>query len=144
LDDLEPITWLWAGVPREEWLVERTQLSFDRRRSPRVDLLADLHGHLVTLDERVLVKQIGKGGMTVETTAPLSPKVEHDFRLTVGSQTVTVKTRVVHSRLSILEDSVTYLAGLEFLAPSAESLAVIGELLARHGATDAPDLTGTG
>jgi hypothetical protein len=118
--------------------VEGTQLSNERRRSPRVDLLADLHGHLVTLDERVQVTQIGAGGMTVETTAPLSPRVEHDFRLTVGDRAITVKARVVHSRLSIQEDSVSYVAGLEFLAPGPELLAVVGDIVALHAAAARP------
>jgi hypothetical protein len=101
----------------------------ERRRSPRVDLLADLQGHLVTLDERVQVKQIGFGGMTLETTAPLSPRIEHDFRLVVGARSITVRARVVHSRLLISADSVRHVAGLEFLDPSPEALAVIGDVL---------------
>jgi hypothetical protein len=116
-------------------VVERTQLAYDRRRSPRIDLLADLHGHLVTLDERVLVRQIGTGGMIVETTAPLSPRTEHDFRLTVGSTAFTVKARVVHGRVSVDGDSVSYVTGLEFVALPPESLAAIGELVEQHGPT---------
>ena len=38
--------------------------------APRVDLLAELQGHVVTLDERVQVRQVSLGGMTVETTRP--------------------------------------------------------------------------
>lgn len=90
----------------------------DRRRTPRVDLLADLQGHLVTLDEQVQVKQLSLGGMTVETTAPLSPRVQHDFRISLAESTLTVHGRVVHSRVVIRGDNVSYVAGVEFVDPT--------------------------
>jgi hypothetical protein len=101
----------------------------DRRRGARVDLLADFHGHLVTLDEQVLVRQLGLGGMIVETTAPLSPKLDHEFRLTMGERAVTVKGRVAHSRVSVRGDAVTFLAGVQFIDPAPEVLDVIRQLM---------------
>jgi c-di-GMP-binding flagellar brake protein YcgR len=91
---------------------------FDRRRTPRVDLLAELQGHAVTLDEQVQVTQLSLGGMTVETTAPLSPRVQHDFRISLAGATLTVHGRVVHSRVVIRGDAVSYVAGLEFVEPT--------------------------
>jgi c-di-GMP-binding flagellar brake protein YcgR len=87
----------------------------ERRRTPRVDLLADLQGHVVTLDEQVQVRQLSLGGMTVETTAPLSPRVQHDFRISMAESTLTVHGRVVHSRVAIRGDTVSYVAGIEFV-----------------------------
>jgi c-di-GMP-binding flagellar brake protein YcgR len=101
----------------------------DRRRVARVDLLADLEGHLVTLDERVQVKQISLAGMTVETSAPLSPRVDHEFRLAIGSHSVLVRAHVVHSRVTVREDTVSYLAGVEFVEPSPDVLAVVREFI---------------
>lgn len=118
-------------MSRFEWLP-------DRRRDARVDLLADLQGHIVTLDEEVQVRQISRGGMTVETTAPLSPRLVHDFRLSVGERAVVLKGRVMHSRVKIDRDLVTYLAGIQFVDPSPASVAIIGEFLDRFQ-TDATD-----
>lgn len=101
----------------------------DRRRVPRVDLLADLEGHLVTLDERVQVKQISPAGMTVETSAPLSPRVNHEFRLVIGERSVLVCARVIHSRVKVHHDTVSYLAGVEFVDPAPEAIAVVRELI---------------
>lgn len=101
----------------------------DRRRDARVDLLADLHGHLVTLDEHVQVKQISLGGMTVETTAPLSPRLDHDFRLAIGDQSVTVRARVVHSRVAVRGDNVNFLTGVQFVDPNADALTMIRQFI---------------
>jgi len=101
----------------------------DRRRVARVDLLADLEGHLVTLDERVQVKQISLAGMTVETSAPLSPRVDHEFRLVIGPHSVLVRAHVVHSRVAVRGDTVSYLSGVEFVGPSPEALAVVQEFI---------------
>jgi hypothetical protein len=109
----------------------------DRRRSVRVDLLADLEGHLVTLDERIQIRQISLGGMTVETTAPLSPRLEHEFRLTIGDRAVTVAARVVHSRVAVQGDVVTFLAGVQFVGPSPEALGLIHEFIGQLSAEGA-------
>lgn len=101
----------------------------DRRRVARVDLLADLEGHLVTLDERVQVKQISLAGMTVETSAPLSPRVDHEFRLAIGTHSVLVRAHVVHSRVAVRDDIVSYLAGVEFVDPSPDALTVVREFI---------------
>ena len=101
----------------------------DRRRSARVDLLADLQGHVVTLDEAVQVKQVSHGGLTVETTAPLSPRVTHEFRVTIGDRTALVKARVAHSRVQLQGDTVSYQSGLEFVEPAPEAEAILREIV---------------
>jgi hypothetical protein len=101
----------------------------DRRRTPRVDLLADLQGHIVTLDEQVQVTQLGLGGMTIETTAPLSPRLVHDFRISSLDATITVHGCVVHSRVVIRGDAVSYLSGIEFTEPSPETLQAVRRII---------------
>jgi hypothetical protein len=95
--------------------------SVDRRRSPRIDLLAELHGHVVTLDERVQVTQMSPGGMTVETSAPLSTRLPHDFRISFGPSAITVRGQVVHNRVVVQGDGLRYVAGIRFaeLPPEA-------------------------
>jgi hypothetical protein len=97
----------------------------ERRHTPRVDLLADLHGHIVTLDEQVRVRQLSLGGLTVETTAPLSPRLVHDFRISFGNASTTVHGRVIHSRVVIDGDTVSYVAGIQFVDPGADALDLI-------------------
>lgn len=101
----------------------------DRRRSPRVDLLADLQGHVVTLDDRVLVRQISEGGLTIETTAPLSLRQYHDFRLSVGMRSAVVRARVLHNRVQVRGDLVAYVAGLEFVDLSDDARAALAMIL---------------
>lgn len=105
----------------------------DRRRAPRVDLLANLQGLLVTLDEGVQVKQLSAGGMIVETSRPISPRVPHDFRITLGSVTLTVHAQVVHSRVLVRNDAVTYVAGVQFLDVAPDAVAAIEAILDEVG-----------
>jgi hypothetical protein len=101
----------------------------ERRRAARVDLLAELEGYVVTLDETVRVRQLSAGGLTVETTSPLSPRFTHDFRLTLGERSATVRAQVKHSRVLVQGDSVSYIAGLAFESPSAEACHLIDSIL---------------
>lgn len=105
-------------------MADSVNWNLDRRSSPRVDLLVDLHGHVVTLDERVQVRQLSQGGMIVETTAPLSPRVVHDFRIALEDASFTVRGRVAHNRVVLQGqgDGVTYHAGIEFVEPTPEAL----------------------
>jgi hypothetical protein len=105
----------------------------ERRQRPRVDLLADLHGNVVALDERIQVTQLSIGGMTVEASVPLSTRLQHDFRISDGSSSIQVRGRIVHSRVEVGGDAVTYVAGVEFIDPTPEVLAVIGRIIERAG-----------
>ena len=69
----------------------------------------------------MLIREISRAGATVETRFPLHLNSLHDLRLTLGDKSVIVKGRVVHSRISdVDQDIVTYRTGLEFVErPSA-------------------------
>ena len=91
----------------------------------RLELGGELHG-AVMVYQAMTVSQISEGGMRVETSAPLHLNSLHDFRLTLGRLTVVVKGRIVHCRLTELEDGqVTYRAGVEFVEPSEHVLNAI-------------------
>lgn len=109
----------------------------ERRKDVRVDLLAELQGHLVTLDERVSVTQVSLGGMTVETSAPLSPRIDHDFRVVFGAVSVILHGRVVHSRVRVQRDEVTYIAGVQFLDPSPDAIAALRAVMDEQQGTPA-------
>ncbi len=109
----------------------------ERRRSPRVDLVSEFRGHLMTLDETVTVQQLGPGGMTLAATVPLSPAHVHDLRLTFDDQVIMLKARVVHTRATIVRDDVIYVSGVAFVEPSPEAVAAIEHFLGL-GDTDPP------
>jgi hypothetical protein len=103
----------------------------DRRQAPRVDLLVELKGQLMALNEAAKILQISQRGMTVETTIPLSSKITHEFRFKLDTLTLTVKTRVAHSRMAVNHDEVTHVAGLEFLDLTRQNAEDIGSYIDR-------------
>jgi hypothetical protein len=104
---------------------ERPHIEEDRRQTPRVDLLREYQGHLLALDEAVTVQQLGPGGLTLVAAVPLSPSHIHDLRLTLDDAVISLRARVVHSRAVVDSDDVTYVSGLAFVDPPAETLAII-------------------
>lgn len=103
--------------------------TLERRRSPRVDLLSEFQGHLMALDEAVTVQQLGPGGMTIAARVPLSPAHEHDLRVTLDDQVLTLRARVVHTRAVVEHDDFTYLSGIAFVDPAPEAVAAIERFL---------------
>jgi PilZ domain len=103
----------------------RPHIEEDRRQTPRVDLLREFQGHVLALDEAVSVQQFGPGGLTVVAAVPLSPTQIHDLRLTLDDEVITLRARVVHSRAVVDGDDVSYMSGLAFVDPAAETLAII-------------------
>jgi hypothetical protein len=78
----------------------------------------------------MLVKDISLGGATVETRFPLHLNSLHDLRLSLGSKSIVVKGRVVHSRISdVDQDIVTYRSGMEFVEPSERVTSVVADYL---------------
>ena len=53
----------------------------DRRRAVRVELLTQLQGQLLALDEEVRIRQVSLGGLQLESSAPLSLREVHDLRI---------------------------------------------------------------
>src|SRR5688572_28728427 len=101
----------------------------DKRDAERVPILGELQGEMMVF-QPMLVKEISLGGATVETRYPLQLNSLHDVRLILGSKSVILKGRVVHSRISdVDQDIVTYRTGMEFIEPSERIVAAIGEYL---------------
>jgi PilZ domain len=92
-------------------------MSSDRRRSPRIEILGRLHGHAVSLDVPVTVREISLGGMALETSFPFPVGVVHEFRLTLGDGAqVQLNGRVMHSRdTSSPGGQNAYLTGIQFV-----------------------------
>jgi hypothetical protein len=76
------------------------------------------------------LKEISLGGAMIETAFPLHLNSLHDLRLTLGDRPVVVKGRVVHSRITdVDQDVVTYRTGVEFVEPSDRVVQAIAQFL---------------
>ena len=72
------------------------------------------------------IKEISPVGAQVETGFPLQLDSLHEFRLTLGDQSVVLKGRVVHCSISdVDQDVVLYKAGIEFVDPVERVASVI-------------------
>ena len=99
------------------------------RDNERVLILGDLQGEIMVF-EPLQIKEMSRGGASVETRFPLHLNSLHDLRLTLGEQSVVLKGRVAHSHISdVDQDIVTYRTGLEFVEPSDRVQVVISEFL---------------
>ena len=67
----------------------------DKRDTERIEILCELRGE-ITVFQPMAIKEISRGGAQVETGFPLQVDSLHDFRLTLGDQSVVVKGRVAH------------------------------------------------
>lgn len=84
----------------------------------------------VMLFQPTAVRQISRGGMRVETRFALQLDSLHDFRLTIGEQSVVVKGRVVHSHISeVDQDVVVYVTGVEFIELTEHTASVINNFV---------------
>lgn len=102
----------------------------NKRDSERIELAGGLTGEVMVF-QPMLIRQMSKRGMQVETGFPLLVDSLHDFRLTLsGGHSVVVKGRVAHSHISdVDQDIVRYRTGVEFIEPSEPVAAVIAEFI---------------
>ena len=101
----------------------------DKRDAERVPILGELQAEIMVF-EPMLIKDISRGGATVETRFPLHLNSLHDLRITLGPRSVVVKGRVVHSRISDVDQEIVhYRSGIEFIEPSDRIRGVIVEFI---------------
>jgi c-di-GMP-binding flagellar brake protein YcgR len=68
--------------------------------------------------QAMTILDISHGGAQIETAFPLQLDSLHDFRLSLGEQSVVVKGRIAHCHIGDLdEDHVGYRTGIEFVDP---------------------------
>jgi hypothetical protein len=102
----------------------------DKRGAERVPILGELHGEIMVF-QPMLIRDISKSGVTVETRFPLHLDSLHDLRLRLADKALVVKARVADSKISdVDEDIVTYRSGLEFVGASGRVIDAIREFLA--------------
>lgn len=90
----------------------------EKRDTDRVPILGELRGEIMVF-EPMAIKEISRGGAQIETRFPLQLNSLHDVRLTLGDRSVVAKGRVVHCRISdVDQDIVMYRSGMEFVEVS--------------------------
>ena len=101
----------------------------DKRDAERVLILGDLQGEIMVF-QPLQIKEMSRGGASVETAFPLALNSLHELRLTLGPKSIVLKGRVVHSRISdVDQEIVTYRSGLEFVDAPDPIKHVINEFL---------------
>jgi len=101
----------------------------EKRDRERVEILGELHGEIMVF-QPLSIKEISHGGCLVETSFPLHINSLHDIRLTLGDQSVVLKGRVAHCRISDVDQEVVhYRSGVEFIEPSERIRGVIVQFI---------------
>ena len=99
--------------------------SEQKREAERLQILGDLHGEVMVF-QPMAIKVLSHAGAQVETAFPLHVDSLHEFRLTLGEQSVVVKGRIVHCSISdIDQEIVLYRSVVEFVEPSERFTSVI-------------------
>ena len=101
----------------------------EKRDRERVEILGELHGEVMVF-QPLSIKEISHGGCLIETAFPLHLNSLHDIRLTLGEQSIVLKGRVAHCRISDVDQEVVhYKSGMEFIDPSERVRDVIKEFI---------------
>ena len=89
----------------------------ERRRSPRIEILGRLYGHVVSLGLPIVVVEMSLGGCAIQTAIEFPLGAVHEFNLTLGDgSSVVVRGQAVHSKNVAAEDEEpSYLTGIQFI-----------------------------
>jgi len=106
----------------------------EHRDGERLRILGELRGEVMVF-EPMAIKEIGVGGVQIETRFPLQLDSLHEFRLTLGDHSVVVKGRVVHCSISDVDhEAVVYRSGIEFVDAPERVEGVVADFI--HAVTD--------
>ena len=101
----------------------------DKRDAERVPMLGQVQGGIIVF-EAMLLRDISPTGATIDTRFPLQINSLHDLRLALGDTSVIVKGRVVHSRISdVDQDIVIYRSGMEFVELTERAASAIARFI---------------
>ena len=90
----------------------------DKRDRERVPMARQLEGAVMVF-QPMTIADISHTGAQIETPFPLQLDSLHDFRLSLGEQSVVVKGRIAHCSIGELtESSALYRTGVEFVEVS--------------------------
>jgi hypothetical protein len=101
----------------------------DKRDTRRIEILGELRGEVMVF-QPMAIKQVSRGGAQIETDFPLQLDSLHDFRLTLGDQSIVIKARVAHCSISDIDQEVVlYRSGIEFIEPPDRVATVVAEFI---------------
>ena len=101
----------------------------DKRDTRRIEILGELRGEVMVF-QPMAIREISRGGAQVETAFPLQLDSLHDFRLTLGDQSIVIKARVAHCSISDVDQEVVlYRSGIEFIEPPDRVATVVAEFI---------------
>jgi hypothetical protein len=108
----------------------------ERRKAPRIEILGQLEGFLMTVDTPVRVLDVSAGGFGVETAQALAAGDIHECRFELrAGVSVILLARVMHCRPKKgPRASMRYLAGFQFLEATPEAEAGRAQLMERVAA----------
>ena len=113
----------------------------ESRKAPRLELMERIHGHLTSLNVKVVVREISLGGLSVEAPLQFPIGAIHEFRLTLGDGSkVIVRGRVAHARVTKDEQTgkESFLVGFEFVEDQPEASPEIPDLVEKVTSLDVP------
>ena len=92
-------------------------MHIERRRAPRVEVLGQIHGEIVSMDVPMKVREVSLGGLSFGSPVSFPEGAVHDFRLTLGDNTeVLLRGRVVRTHEKIDADaSRLFITGVQFI-----------------------------
>jgi len=95
------------------------------RAGERLRILGDLRG-AVLVSQPISIREIGTGGVQVESDFPFHVDTLYELRLDLGGRSVVVKGRVAHCSVAEMDnDVVRYRAGLQFVELPVHTTAAI-------------------
>ena len=101
----------------------------DKRDTDRLQILGELHGE-VMMFQPMVIREISRAGVKIESSYSLHLDSLHDFRLTLGDRSIIVKGRVAHCSISdVDQELVIYRSGIEFVEPSERVITAIGQFI---------------
>jgi hypothetical protein len=101
----------------------------EKRDAERIEILGELRGEVMVF-QPMAIKELSVRGAQVELNSPLHVDSLHDIRLTLGEQSVVLKARIAHCRISdVDQELVTYRAGVEFIQPAEHVVEVLADFI---------------
>ena len=113
--------------PDGKWIVTHAS---ERRRAPRVDLVGQIRGELVSKDVPIRVREISIGGLSMETAEPFEVNSRHEFLLTLGDGAgVSVVGRVAYCRVEDRPGGKVFISGIQFLDEDPSTVSDVSGLV---------------
>ena len=93
----------------------------NKRDKERVPVPSPLHGE-VKVYHPMTILDVSMGGALVETPFALQLDSLHDFRISLGDQSIVVKGRIAHCHIGDLKEGIVlYRTGVEFIEISVHA-----------------------